>query len=137
MTSPFRNRQAGEGKLGCIITIAVLVILIAAAMKAWPVYYSNNELDTAINNDIAPMASRATDEEVMSQIKAKAKELDIPEALKPGAITVNITPSSGTDVPGNIHIVLRYQRPVDFYGVYSYTFVTDDTIDRTVYTNIQ
>lgn len=135
MTPSFRTRQAGEGKVGCFVTLALLVVAIAALIKAGPVYYSNNELVSAINNDIAPMASRATDEEVAAQIRAKAKSLEIPEALRPGAVTVSIQPSS-SDTPGNVHIVLRYERPVDFYGVYSYTFVTNEVIDRTVYTNI-
>ena len=135
MTSHFRIRQAGEGKVGCFVTLMILVVTIAAAVKAGPIYYSNNELVNAINNDIAPMASRATDEEVLAQVRAKAKDLEIPEALQPGAIQVSIT-QSGTDTPGNVHIVLHYQRPVDFYGIYSYTFKTDETIDRTVYTNI-
>jgi hypothetical protein len=136
MPSRFRTRQAGEGKVGCFITLAVLILAIAAAVKAGPVYYSNNELMNAVSNDIAPMASRATDEEILSQIRARAKELNIPEALKAGAVAVTILPSSG-DVPGNVHIVIRYQRTVDFYGVYTYAFQTDETLDRAVFTNIR
>lgn len=136
MPSSFRSRQAGEGKVGCFLTLAILIVAIAAAVKALPVYYSNTELVKACNDDIAPMASRATDEEVLAQVKAKAKELEINEALAPGAISVRIT-QSGSDTPGNVHIGLKYERPVDFYGVYTYNFVTDESIDRTVYTNIR
>ena len=136
MTSSFRSRQAGEGKIGCFVTLAVLVIMVAAGIKALPVFYSNNELKTACENDIAPMASRATEDEVAAQVRAKAKELEITEALQPGAISVHII-QSGSDTPGNVHIGLKYEREVDFYGVYSYKFVTDEAIDRTVYTNIK
>ena len=136
MTTRFRTRQAGEGKVGCFGTLAVFGILAAAAIKFVPIYYSNTELVKACNDDIAPMASRATDEEVEAQVRAKAKELEITEALKPGAITVHILPS-GSDTPGNVHIGLRYTRTIDFYGVYSYDYETDENIDRTVYTNIK
>ena len=136
MVSSFRTRQAGEGKVGCFGTLAVVGILVAAAIKFLPVYYSNTELVKACNDDIAPMASRATEEEVMAQVRAKAKELEIPEALKAGAITARIV-QSGSDTPGNVHIGLRYTRTIDFYGVYSYDYVTDEAIDRTVYTNIK
>jgi len=136
MASSFRSRQAGEGKIGCFVTLALLIILVAAAIKGGPVYYSNTELVKACNDDIAPMASRATDEEILAQVRAKAKQLEISEALAPGAITVHIV-QSGNDTPGNVHIGLRYQRAVDFYGVYTYNFVTDESIDRVVYTNIK
>ena len=136
MPSRFRTRQAGEGKVGCFVTLAILIIAIAAAIKAGPVYYSNSELVAAINNDIAPMASRVSEEQVAEQVRAKAKELGITEALKAGAVQVQVRASEG-DAPGSVHIVLHYERPVDFYGVHSYTFVTDETIDRVVYTNIK
>lgn len=136
MPSRFRIRQAGEGKVGCFITAALLIIAIAVAIKGGPIYYSNNELISSINNDIAPMASRATDEEILSQVRAKAKDLNIPEALQPGAIKVSIRPSSG-DTPGDVNISLHYERPVDFFGVYTYNFVTNESIDRTVFTDIK
>ena len=136
MTPRSRTRQAGEGKIGCFVTLSILAIMIAAGIKGLPVYYSNTELVKACNDDIAPMASRATEDEIVAQVRAKAKELDIQEALQPGAITVRIL-QSGSDTPGNVHIGLKYQRDIDFYGVYTYNYVTDESIDRTVYTNIK
>ncbi|MBS1768006.1 MAG: hypothetical protein JST05_11475 [Acidobacteria bacterium] len=144
MPSPFRTRQAGEGKVGCIVTVLLLLIAIGVAVKAGPIYYSNNELVNAINSDIGPSASRARSDmpvdelaaQVTSQIRAKAKDLEIPEALKPGAVTVTVT-SGGSDAPGNVHVVLRYSRTADFYGVYSYDFDTNQTLDITIMTNIK
>ncbi|HEU4952151.1 MAG TPA: hypothetical protein VFT46_09355 [Holophagaceae bacterium] len=137
MSASFRTRQAGEGKVGCFLTLAIVVVAVAAGIKAIPIYYSNNELVTACENDIAPMASRATDEEVMAQVRAKAKELEIQEALAPGAITVKVIPSGNDNTPGNVHIGLNYSRDVDFYGITTYKFETKQSIDRTVYTNIK
>jgi hypothetical protein len=144
MPSRFRTRQAGEGKVGCFVTLTILIIAIAAAIKAGPVYYSNNELINAINSDIGPSASRARSDmppetladQIALQIRSKAKELEIPEATKPGAVAVSVQ-QSGSDTPGNVHIVLHYGRPVDFYGIYSYTFNTDQTLDVTIMTNIK
>lgn len=144
MPSRFRTRQAGEGKVGCFVTVTILILAIAAAIKAGPVYYSNNELVNAINSDIGPAASRARSDmpadelatQVAVQIRSKAKELEIPEAMKPGAVTVTVSQGS-SDTPGNVHVVLRYTRPVDFYGIYSYDFDTDQTLDITIMTNIK
>lgn len=144
MPSRFRTRQAGEGKVGCFVTLTILIIAIAAAIKAGPVYFSNNELMNAIKTDIGPGASRARSDmpadelasQVAVQIRNKAKELDIPEALKASAVTVTVQ-TGGSDAPGNVHVVLKYTRPVDFYGVYSYSFTTDETMDITIMTNIK
>ena len=144
MPSSFRTRQAGEGKVGCFITLVILIVGIAVGIKAIPVYYSNNEFVKACSDDIAPNASRASSnlsaEELADQItkvaRDKAKELEIPEAMAPGAVTVSVQ-QAGSDTPGNVHMVLHYGRPVDFYGIYSYTFKTDETIDVTLLTNIK
>lgn len=144
MRSPFRTRQAGEGKVGCIVTVLILLVAIGVGVKAGPIYYSNNELVNAINSDIGPGASRARSDmpadelaaQVATQIRAKAKELDIPEAMKPGAVTVTASQGS-SDVPGNVHVVLRYKRTADFYGITSYDFDTDQTLDVTIMTNIK
>lgn len=144
MPASFRSRQAGEGKVGCIVTILILLVAIGIAVKAGPIYYSNNELVGAISSDIGPSASRARSDmpadelaaQVTTQIRAKAKELEIPEALKPGAIAVTV--SQGTsDTPGNVHVVLHYTRTADFFGVTSYDIATDQTLDITIMTNIK
>lgn len=144
MPSRFRIRQAGEGKVGCFVTLTILIVAIAAAIKGGPVYYSNNELVNEIKSNIGPAASRARSDmpadelasQVATQIRSKAKELEVPEAMKPGAVTVTVNQGS-SDTPGNVHVVLRYTRPVDFYGIYSYNFDTDQTLDITIMTNIK
>ncbi|HET8901527.1 MAG TPA: hypothetical protein VFM84_06275, partial [Holophagaceae bacterium] len=61
MPSRFRTRQAGEGKVGCFVTLTILIRAIAAAITAGPIYYSTNERVSAINNDSAPRASQASE----------------------------------------------------------------------------
>ena len=135
--TPFHSRQRGEGKLGCIVSVVILLAVAGAAYKAFPVYYSDHELVDAMK-DIGPKASGVRSvEAVEAMVRAKARELEIQEALAdPNSIKVSLQPSSG-DVPGKCTIRLNYKRTVDFYGIYQYTFVTDEKIDSVIYTNIQ
>ena len=127
-----RTNERGEGKLNCLITLLVVGGLIAAVLKAFPVYYSNIELlDTC--DLMASQGSRLPADQVEGNIKIKARELEIPEALKPGAIVVR---KSGTGDSGNCSITLRYTRSIDFYGLYTYKLETNKTITKVIYTNI-
>jgi hypothetical protein len=135
--TPFQTRQRGEGKLGCIVSLAVAAAIVAAVYKALPVYYSDHELVDALK-DIGPKASGITNPEaVEAMVRAKAKELEIQEVLTdPNAVKVTLVPSAG-EAPGKCTIRLNYKRTVDFYGFYQYTFVTNETADSTIYTNIR
>ncbi len=135
--TPFKTRQRGEGKLGCIVSLVVLGVIGAAGYKAFPIYYSDRELLDAVK-DIGPKASGIpTSEGVEALVRAKARELEIPEVLGDvNAVHVTMTPST-TDVPGHCIIRLSYKRTVDFFGLYQYTFVTDERVDSTIYTNIR
>ncbi|HJW09557.1 MAG TPA: hypothetical protein VJ483_07990 [Holophagaceae bacterium] len=135
--TPSQSRQRGEGKLGCVISLLIIGAVGAAAYKAFPVYYSDRELLDEVK-DIGPKASGVTNPEaVEAMIRAKAKELEIQEVLGDAtAVRVTLVPSA-QDLPGKCTIKLRYKRPVDFYGLYQYTFVTDETVTCDIYTNIR
>ena len=130
--SPSRFSQRGEGKLGCLVTLLVVGTLTALLIKVAPVYYANMELvDKA---DFAgSMASRAPAEQVESEVLAKAREFDIPEALKPGAIKV--TKSAAGDT-GTCTIVLKYTRKVDLYGFTTLEIKQNKTIKKQIFTNL-
>lgn len=115
--------QRGEGKIGCIISLLVLAVLVAVAYKAVPVYYAQNEFQTAVEN-ISTRAGILPLPTIEAQIRDKAKELGIMEALDPGAITVT---KSGDPSRGTCTVRLHYTRKIDFYGVYTYAYVTDST----------
>ncbi len=135
--TPFQFRQRGEGKTGCIVSLAILIVVGAAGYKAFPVYYSDRQLLDEVK-DLGPKASGlANAEAVESIIRNKARELEIPEVTRDvSAVRVILVPST-QDLPGKCTIKLRYKRPVDFYGVYQYTFVTDETVVCDIYTNIR
>jgi hypothetical protein len=126
-------RQRGEGKIGCIVSMLVLGLIIAVAIKAVPVYYGNSELADACDF-IASGASKKPIETLEREVKDKARELNVLEALTDkGAI--RITKTGGGDA-GTCTILLRYKRTIDFYGAYKYTIVTDKRITKPIFENI-
>ncbi len=127
------RQQRGEGKIGCIVSILVLGVLGAAAFKAVPVYYGNSELIDACDF-IASGASRKPLETVEREVKDKARDLGVLEALSTkNAIRVT---KAGSGEVGNCTITLRYKRTIDFYGVYKYTLETDKRITKPIFENI-
>lgn len=110
------RRQRGEGKIGCIVSLVVLVSVGAVALKVVPILWSDNELKDAAK-DIASRASVLPVLTIETQLKAKARELEIREALAPGAIQIS---KVGTSVEGNCTIALTYKRKVDLYGIYQW-----------------
>lgn len=121
------HTQRGEGRIGCIIALVVLVLAGAVAFRAVPVIYSNSELSTECK-EMGVKAGILPLETIQRQLLSKAKDLEIPEAMVPGAITVTKNQSSGDVNAGVCRISLRYSRKIDFYGVYTYTLDKDETI---------
>ena len=128
------RRQRGEGKFGCIVSLLVVGALAAAAYKAVPVYYGNSELIDACGF-IASGASSKPVETVEREVKDKAKELMVVEALtQKGAIRV--TKTSGGEA-GTCTIRLHYSRVIDFYGVYQWTLTTDSRTSKPIFEGIR
>lgn len=115
--------QAGEGKIGCLVALVFLIVLGGIAYKIGPAYMHRNDME----NTAGDMASRAgimPAEAVLKQLRAKASELEIQEALTPGAIQVRTTGIR----EGTCTITLKYTQKIDFYGITSMDFTTDKTI---------
>ena len=122
--------QAGEGKLGCIVSLAVLAVLGAVAYKIGPPYLHRNELKS-LSEDLASRAGIMRTEIITKQLRAKALELEIPEAQAPGAIEVRAGDSHASEMrEGTCTIHLNYTQKIDFYGITSMDFVTDETISK-------
>lgn len=118
------SNQRGEGKVGCIVTLFIVLLGIAVGLKAVPVLWTNNELKDAAK-DMASRASIMTPAAIELQLRAKAKELGIPEAAASGAMSAR---KSGDQLQGNCAITLRYSQKIDFYGITTYTLTTDETV---------
>ena len=128
-----RIRERGEGKIGCVIFLVVFGAAAAAGVKLIPVYYSNNELVDAATRKAESAGGRDV-EDLIKEIKAEAKRLEIPEALAAGAITMTKRPS--TEV-GSVTVKLRYSRKVDLYGVTEVVIPMDKTIEKPLLENVK
>ena len=113
--------QRGEGKIGCIITLLVLAIIGAAAIKVVPVYFANNEFLSAVEN-IAGRAAILPLPTIQAQIRGEAQRLGITEALAPEAIQITKT---GDRMAGTCTVRVKYTRQIEFYGIFTYPFETD------------
>lgn len=130
--TPFKQSQRGEGKLGCILTLLVVGAMVAVAFKIGPVYYGNMELADAADFK-ATMGSRVPAEQVESEMRSKAKELGVLEALKPGGIKVTKT-SSGDS--GTCTITLKYTCKVDLYGFTTVDIKQDKVITKQTFSGL-
>ena len=127
------QKQRGEGKIGCLASLLVLGTLGAAAYKAVPVYYGNSELVDACDS-IASSASRKPLEAVEREVRDRARELGVTEALTDkNAIRVS---KSGSGDNAYCTITLRYKRTIDFYGVYQFALPIDKRITKPIFENI-
>ena len=122
-----RGTQRGEGKIGCIISLVVFVILLAAAFKIVPYWWAVDQL-VSTADELASRAGTLTPATLNAQMKAKAGELELGEAQAPGAISVNISGSSGSS--GNCTISLRFSRDIDMYGITKITWNTNKSVSK-------
>lgn len=121
-----REHERGEGKIGCIVSLLALIILAAAAWKVVPAFYGNNELVRSAE-DLGSRAAFVTKANMEAQLRAKAVELEIPEAAAKGAVDVKIL---GDKNGGTCVITLKYKRTIDLYGIFSFPMDVDKTITR-------
>lgn len=127
------RRQRGEGKIGCVVSLVVLILGIAVGFKLIPVYYSNNQLVDAAD-DMATRAGGIPMVTLERQLRDRVREIDIPEAVAPGAVTISLSEGGET---ASCRIHLKYTRKVDLFGVMTVPIETDKTIVKTVYVNIR
>jgi hypothetical protein len=122
--TPNRMRQRGEGKIGCVLSILMFALLLGIGGKLVPYWWSVDQLrDNA--DELASRAGLLNDDTIRAQLRAKAKDLELPEALAPNAITFR---RQGSEREGAMVIELRFKREIDFYGIYKYTWVTEKRV---------
>jgi len=120
------SRERGEGKIGCILSLLVLAAGIAVGFKVIPVYYTDNAL-AEFATELATKAGIFPVPALELQLREKAKEQEIPEALAEGAMSIT---TAGTPQAGSCTIKLTYKRTVDLYGVYPLTIETRKVITK-------
>jgi len=116
-----RQRQAGDGKLGCVLWSILLIVGILIGWKAIPVKIATSELyDFMVEQ--AKWAGSTPSEVLVKRIVGKANELDLPvdakmvSAEKPGdRIRMRATFTVPLEFPGytyDWHFDLQVERPI-------------------------
>jgi len=110
------TKQTGEGKLGCLVTIVLLVAFGFICFRSVPVLLDKMDFEDQLERIASEAGARAWDPEVVkAQITelAKNKQFDTtPEELQ-------VLRSGGRG--GDLRIAINYSRTVNFVG-YIYTF---------------
>lgn len=105
-----RNRaQRGEGQVGCLVGLIILLIAIFIAYKLIPVKVKAADLRQTVIDE-AKSAGSHGDNQIMKQILAKAEETKLPVTEDNVTITRN---------SNQIKVEVDYTVPVAFPG---YTF---------------
>jgi len=120
--------QRGESRIGCIVGIMILSILFAISLRIFPIYNSNNRFFEAVE-DIATRSGNMSRETIEAEIAKKAKDLKIPEALAPGAISVSCVIA---EVNGMCTVRIKYARKVKLFGITILVMNTDRDIAKSI-----
>lgn len=117
-----RLGSPGEGRIGCLLWLAVVAIGIMIAVTAVPVKLNDVEFGDFLEEQ-AQFSGRATGATLRKRILKKAKELDIP--LDPKKLKVDKNKA-------RVQIKCRYTVTLDF-PFYSYDWEFEHDVDRPVF----
>jgi hypothetical protein len=117
-----RARSAGEGRLGCILWLAVLAVGVMIAWEAIPVKIATAELHDFMVEQ-AKFGAGASQETIQTHIYNKARELDLPVDKR--EITV-------VKAGGRIRMRASFTVPLEYPG-YTYYWDFDLEVDRPIF----
>ena len=116
------RRQAGQGKIGCVIWLVCFAIAAMVAYKMIPVKVKTAELyDFMV--DQAKWASNLTNDALEKNILTKAAELGLPLEEK------GVTVYKDRD---RVRMEAIYTVPIEFPG-YTYRWEFHQLVDRNIY----
>lgn len=116
------KRQAGDGKLGCILWSLLLAAGVLIAWKAVPVKIATSELyDFMVEQ--AKWAGNTPSEVLQKRIVNKAAELDLP--VDPKFVTAE-------KVGDKIRMEANFTVPLEFPG-YTYEWAFDLQVERPIF----
>lgn len=116
--------QRGDVPVGCLVGMAVALLVVLISIKVVPIRIAVGELD----KEIATLADRANrrdynDKRILKDILAEAEQLDIPVSKKD--VTIKRTSS-------RIKIDVVYDIPIEFPG-YTYIWHKEHHHDRPIF----
>ena len=100
------RRERGEGKLGCLVGIILLLLAALIAYKMIPVKVKAADLRDAIEDE-AKSAGQHTDKQILTAIVQRAQILELPVTEE--SVQINRAANS-------IKIDVEYTVPVQFPG---------------------
>ena len=112
----------GEGRLGCIIWLVVLLLVGLIAYKAIPIKLAASQLYDYMD-DQARFGGRASSAALRENVIKRAKQLGLPVTAR--NVTVKKT-------GGVIHMQCKFAAPVDLLG-YTYMWDFDLVVDRQIF----
>lgn len=118
-----RSTQTGEGKIGCIFWLLVLIVGAVVAWEVIPIKMRSVQLHDYMEDQAAVATYNRDAEAMKKRILAKARELDIP--LDKDKLEV-------TRVGDRIRMKATYTIPAEFPG-YTYNWTFEHEIDRNLY----
>jgi hypothetical protein len=112
----------GQGKIGCILWLLVLLAVIGIAAKLIPIKIRSAELYDFMEEQ-AMFAGRAKPEEIKKRILNRAKDLDLPLTKKNLSVERR---------GGRIRMRATYTVPVQLPG-YTYYWEFEHILDRPIF----
>ena len=111
--------QRGEGKVGCLVMIAIAIVAGFVFYKTAPVYLDKMDYEDELTRIASEGGARNwAPELVLERVVelSKAKEFEVQKDQ------IRVVKTGGNRPGGELRIDVPYQRTVDFSGYYTYTF---------------
>ena len=117
-----RRAGIGEGKLGCILWLVVLLLVGLIAYRAIPIKIAASELYDYMD-DQARFSGRASAAALKANVLRRAKELELPVTAR----DVTVQKRGGT-----VRMQCKFTAPVNVLG-YTYNWDFDLVVDRQIF----
>jgi hypothetical protein len=111
-----RRSERGEGRVGTLFGLSVLVLTVYLGFKVVPVMVNAYAFRDYIEQEARFAALQKKDEEVLKRVLRKAQELELPVQAK------NIKVSRDQ---GHFDIAVRYTVPIET-PIYTYNWAFDE-----------
>ncbi len=109
-----RNGERGSGRVGFVVTLAVFLLGIFAAIKIVPSRIDGYQFQEVLREEARNVAVHRNDEQVAARIMDKAKSMDIP--LERSNLKISRSQAE-------VVITATYQKPIDLkVTTYTYKF---------------
>jgi hypothetical protein len=119
-----KRREIGAGNVGCVVSLAILVLVVLIVMKVVPTRVAVAELQDYCEKEAEQASlSRNTDQVLADRILIKAQQENLP--VRKEDIDVHRDGSM-------VHVYVKYRVVLDLL-VYKYPWDVEIKVDRTLF----